>query len=191
MSSRRASLPYLARALVGDVVVAESRDAVRVDVDSAAPELWFPRSDVTDTALADANGRAGRDDLTDHVAFDHDEVRVEIVDAVDGDDERDATVKRFPTWGDAADLIEVLDVQPVKEHRFVSAARADWRRPVVEGSQILGQTLVAASRLAPGRRAVSASMVFSRAADARVPYTVGLDEVSGGRTFSAFRAEAV
>ena len=172
-------------------MLAESRDAVRVDLDDAAPELWFPRRDVTDRALAAAHGREGGEDLVDHVAFDHDEVDLEIVDAVEGGDERDATVKRFPTWGDAADLIDVLDVRQAEEHRFVSAARADWRRPVVEGSQILGQTIVAASRLAPGRRAVSASMVFSRAADARTPYTVGLDLVSAGRTFSALRAEAV
>ena len=188
---RSAPLPYLARAVMGDAVVAESRDAVRVDHDDAAPELWFPRRDVIDAALADAHGRAGRDDLADHVAFDHDDVRLEIVDAAEGGDPRDTTVKRFPTWGDAADLVDVLDVRQVDEHRFVSAARADWRRPVVEGSQILGQTIVAASRIAPGRRAVSASMIFSRAADARTPYTVGLDQVSGGRTFSAFRAEAV
>ena len=187
----QSSVPYLARAAVDGVVVAASRDAVRVDLDDAAPELWFPRRDVTDPVLAAAHGREGLGDLADHVAFDHDDVQLELVDAVDGDDERDVTVKRFPTWGDAADLIDVLDVQPVAEHRFVSAARADWRRPVVEGSQILGQTIVAASRLEPGRRAVSASMVFSRAADARTPYSVDLDVVAGGRTFSALRAEAV
>ena len=66
----------------------------------------------------------------------------------------------------------------------------DHRRPVVEGSQILGQSIVAASRHAPGRRVVSASMIFARAADARAPYEIGLEPVTGGRTFTALRAEA-
>jgi acyl-CoA thioesterase II len=95
---------------------------------------------------------------------------------------------RFPNWGDAADLITVLDVEPDPDdaNRFTSAAFSDWRRPVVEGSQMLGQAIVAASRRSPGRRAVSASMMFTRPADARVPYTLELDEVADGRTFSAF-----
>ena len=66
----------------------------------------------------------------------------------------------------------------------------DHRRPVVEGSQILGQSIVAASRHAPGRRVVSASMVFARAADAREPYQIALEPVTGGRTFTALRADA-
>ena len=32
--------------------------------------------------------------------------------ADDGDDERDVTVKRFPYWGDAADLVEVISAAP-------------------------------------------------------------------------------
>ena len=122
-----------------------------------------------------------------HGCFDHDRVRVEIVD---GDAPPDTTVKRFPTWGDAADLVEVLDVQPDGDGRFVSAVRADWRRPVVEGSQMLGQSLVAAARHAPGRRPVSASMVFCRVADARTPIAFELDEVAAGRTFTTLTARA-
>ena len=36
------TLPYRARAIVGDVVVAESVAPIRVDVPDAVPELWFP-----------------------------------------------------------------------------------------------------------------------------------------------------
>jgi acyl-CoA thioesterase II len=72
----------------------------------------------------------------------------------------------------------------------VGATRSDWRRPVVEGSQMLAQAVVAASRHASGRRAVSASMVFPRVADARLPYHLVLDEVTSGRTFTTVRAEA-
>ena len=58
-----------------------------------------------------------------------------------------------PVWGDAAHLVDLLDVRPEGPGRFVSVARADERRPVVEGSQMLGQAIVAADRHAPGRRA--------------------------------------
>src|SRR5262245_36404579 len=95
------------------------------------------------------------------------------------------------TWGDASHLIEILDVQPVGEVRYHATARADPRRPVVEGSQILGQAVVAASRHAPGRRVVSAAMVFTRAVDARDPYTIELDPISAGRTFTALGAQAI
>lgn len=89
-------------------------------------------------------------------------------------------------WGDATDLIAILDVQPDGDGGFVSAVRGDWQRPVVEGSQMLGQAIVAAGRREPDRRAVSASMVFTRAADATRPLRFELDEIATGRTFSTF-----
>lgn len=164
-----------ARASVDGVVVAETAAAQRVDVEDAAPELWFPAADVQDPRLG-REGPLG-------VAFDPEQVLVELVDG-------DTTV-RFPNWGDALDLVDVLDVQPDGDLRWVGTARSDWRRPVVEGSQLLGQAIVAAGRHVPGRRVVSASMVFPRAADARVPYAVELDPVSEGRTFAALGARAV
>jgi acyl-CoA thioesterase II len=183
---------YFVRASMGDTLIAQSNSAQRVDVVGAAPQLWFPRADVAPGATKEADGSwsEGTDDLAGFIAFDHEAVRLEIIDAVDGDNERDITTKRFPNWGDAADLIEVLDVQPESGHRYRSVARSDWRRPIVEGSQILGQTMVAASRHAPGRRVVSASMLFIRAADAATPYDIGLEQVTGGRTFTSLRAEA-
>ena len=154
-------LPYRARAMHDGTLLGESDGAVREDVPDEAPRLWFPRADVDVEALDPGLWQAGGGELADHVAFDHEKVELTLVD---GD-----TTTRFPTWGDAADLIEVLDVRPEGELRFTSAARADWRRPVVEASQLLGQAIVAAGRHAPGRRAVHASMVFPRAADARRP----------------------
>jgi acyl-CoA thioesterase II len=182
-----ARVPYRARASVGERTIAESRAAIRVDHADAAPELWFPRVDV----LAADLGRSGEGELHDHLTFDPEQVHLELIDEVDGDDPRDVTVKRFPVWGDAADLIDILDVRPQGDGTFESVVPCyDWRRPVVEGSQILGQSIVAASRHAPGRRAVAASMVFPRAADARSPYRIRLDEVTSGRTFTALRADA-
>lgn len=101
-----------------------------------------------------------------------------------------STTERAPHWGDAADLIEIMDVRPETNTRFVSPPGPDSERPVVEASQILGQSIVAASRHSPGRRAVSASMVFPRPASARDEYEIGLDPVTDGRTMSAIAARA-
>jgi acyl-CoA thioesterase II len=92
-----------------------------------------------------------------------------------------------PVWGDAADLIDILDVRPAGDGRFTSVGRADRRRSVVEGSQMLGQAIVAAGRHAPGQRCVSAHMAFLSAADPAVPLGFALDELRAGRTFSALR----
>ena len=181
-------LRYRARATREGTVIAESDAAVRVDVPDAAPLLWFPRIDVVSGALErldPGSWQEGDGDLTGHVAFDWEKVDLTLVDARPGDDERDVTTKRFPTWGDAWDLVDVMDVRPDGAARYVSAARSDWRRPVVEGSQMLGQAIVAAGRELPDRRVVSAWMAFTRAADAAVPYALELDPISGGRTFSA------
>src|SRR5262249_8860855 len=123
-------------------------------------------------------------ELAGFACFDQDRVRVEVTDRGAGDADRDVTVKRFPVWGDAADLIDVLDLHPAGPPSFVGPARRDGRRPVVEGSQMLGQAIVAATRHAPGRRAIAASMAFLRSADAREPLRFELNELSAGRTFS-------
>jgi acyl-CoA thioesterase len=123
----------------------------------------------------------GLEVLRDHAMVDHAQARVEIIDAVEGDEPRDVTVKRFPIWGDASDLIAVLD-RGVVVH--------DSHRPVVEGSQLLGQTIVAAMRQTSDRRVISAHMVFLRAADANEPVDIALDALASGRTFTAFTARA-
>jgi acyl-CoA thioesterase len=187
------ALPYAARASVGGSEVAATTAAIRTDVDDGAPLLWFPRHDVDEAALATLEAtawQAGDTELGGYVAFDHEALDVEVLDGRPGDDERDVTIKRWPTWGDATDLIDVLDVRDVGDGRFTSVARSDWRRPVVEGSQMLGQAIVAVGRCAPGRRAVTASMLFPRAADARVPLTFDVESISEGRTFGAFEVRA-
>lgn len=122
----------------------------------------------------------GFEALAGHAWVDADQARVEIVDAVEGDDERDVTVKRFPNWGDATDLLAVLD------H---GAVVPDVHRPVVEASQLLGQSIVAAMRAAPGRRVVSAHLVAMRAADANLPVDLAVDVLSSGRTFTTVTAD--
>jgi acyl-CoA thioesterase len=49
---------------------------------------------------------------------------------------------------------------------------------------MLGQAIVAAGRHAPGRRVVSASMVFMRAASTAEPLRIHLDELSNGKNFT-------
>ena len=142
-------------------------------------------TDGTDVAWSFTDPGPGLDWLPGHVAFDHDRVRVEIVESTDGAGAPEITVTRFPTWGDATHLVDVLDVRPAGDRRYESVARADWRRSVVEGSQMLGQAIVAAGRHAPGRRAVSAHMVFLRPADPARPLDLTLDELSAGRTFAS------
>ncbi len=176
---------YIARAWRGDALIAETGHALRVDALDQAPTLWFPAEDVRFERLGALDEGSGA-----FVAFEDDAIRVELVDGAAGDAPRDVTVKRFPTWGDARDLIDVLDVRRSGDGRYTGVARSDWRRPVVEGSQMLGQSIVACGRHAPGRRVVSAHMVFVRVADARRPLLFELDELAGGRTFTTLTVRA-
>jgi acyl-CoA thioesterase len=181
--------PWTARASIGDDVLAETGGARRVERPDGAPTLWFPAGDAP--GVPPGLVTAGEGELAGYVAFDPEAVRVDVIDGRAGDDPRDVTVKRFPTWGDAADLVALLDVHPDGEGRWVGGVRGDWRRPVVEGSQLLGQAIVAAGRHTAGRRAVTATMAFLRAADARRPVAIELDPVADGRTFTTLAARAV
>jgi acyl-CoA thioesterase len=172
----------------------ESRDGGAVEQFDAVAPAPARRGEVrwTDEAPAIVGGAgvilrcvtppSGLDALLDYAVVDHNQARVDLEDAVDGDDPRDVTVKRFPTWGDAKDLIAVLEGR---------TAIADTTRPVVEGSQLLGQAVLAAMRAAPGRRVVSAHMVFLRAADATEPVAMELTTLTSGRTFITFEASAM
>jgi acyl-CoA thioesterase-2 len=184
VSDLRPSVGLRARASVPGHLLAETAAAVRVDRPDGSPQLWFPRGDVAPSAR---DGRcrvlAGEGPLAGHVAFDADEVLLEIVEG----DEREVTRTRFPCWGDAADLIAILDVQ---RHgaAWSSASRGWWAgRPVIEASQMLAQTLVAGARSAREKHVVSASITITRPVDALAPYAIELDEVSHGRTFAAAR----
>jgi acyl-CoA thioesterase len=180
--------PFEARAWLGDKLVAVSTAALRVEQPGAAPMLCFPASDVRAELCAGdevllATAPQG------YVAFDpnHERVRLMLVDGIAGEPERDRTLKRFPTWGDAADLVDILNVRPDGDRTYLSVTRdtaANRHRGVVEGSQMLGQAIVAAGRHAPGRRVVSAAMVFIRAANIAEPLHIQLEELSGGRNFT-------
>jgi acyl-CoA thioesterase len=95
-----------------------------------------------------------------------------------------ADPERASTWGDATHLIDILDVRPTDDGAYTSVTHGDPTRNVVEASQILGQAIVAAGRHAPGRRAVSASLVSYRVADVARPLRFELEELQAGRTFT-------
>ncbi|HKP62532.1 MAG TPA: acyl-CoA thioesterase domain-containing protein [Polyangiales bacterium] len=177
--------PFEARAWVDETPVAATSQALQVERPGATPMLCFPVQDVRGKPPADVSLSAP----DGYVAFDceNPRVRVMIVDGLRGEPERDHTLKRFPTWGDAADLIDVLNVRPDGDRSYVSVVHdspANRHRGVVEGSQMLAQAIVAAGRHAPRRRVVSASMVFMRAASTSEPLRIQLDELSGGRNFT-------
>ncbi|HEY4634408.1 MAG TPA: acyl-CoA thioesterase domain-containing protein [Candidatus Limnocylindrales bacterium] len=97
----------------------------------------------------------------------------------------DVSTEVYPIWGDGADLIRVLDVVAVGDGRFVSETHHDGGRVVVEASQMLAQALVAAGRIAPGRRCVSAHLVAGRPADTRLPLEFEVETLSHGRTVTS------
>ena len=92
---------------------------------------------------------------------------------------------------DTMSVVDLLELRADGPGRFIAAPHVMNGRRVVEGSQMLAQALVAASRIVPGRRPVSAWMGFLRVADAAATIGLELSELTNGRTFSAFRVDAV
>ena len=45
-----------------------------------------------------------------YVAFYHERVRIELEERWPGTDARAVTTQRFPAWGDASDLLRLIDV---------------------------------------------------------------------------------
>ena len=181
--------PLEAHACLDDKIVAVSTKAVRVDRPGKTPILCFPVGDVRTKLAALDDGVVIPGVPDGYVAFDtgHAKVQVTLLDHVAGEPERDHTSVRFPTWGDASDLIKILGVQPDGDGGYLSVTRdnaADPHRDVAEGSQLLAQTIVAAGRRAPERRVVSASMVFMRAANTSEPVRISFDELQNGRNFA-------
>ena len=162
----------------------ERFDALSPASARTAPVTWGDEPDVpadgTGIVLRMVDPPAGLEALAGHALIDAAQAEVELVDTVDGDDPRDVTVTRFPDWGDAADLVAVLDR---------GAVVGDTRRPVVEASQLLGQAVVAAMRAAPGRQVVSAHLMALRVADATLPLELTLDVLNEGRTFTGLTCD--
>src|SRR5262249_55821856 len=124
-------------------------------------------------------------DIQDYVAFYQDRVRIELEHQWDDDGRsQHATTTGFPEWGNAADLVRLLDVQPNAQNRYVGLRSPDKTRNVVEGGQLLGEAIVAASKAIPEQRVSSAYIIFSKAAGFDLPLDLDVDVLRHGRTFS-------
>ena len=128
-----------------------------------------------------------------HVAFYADRLCVEVFEGWSDE----VVLYRFPTWGDAADLARLIDVEPNDSASFSSPPYPDpplgafieipqERRPrrVVEAGHLLGQAIVAASKTVSDQRVVTASMIFCRAAMFDAPIEVETEVLRKGRKFS-------
>ncbi len=90
-----------------------------------------------------------------------------------------------PVVGSSVDgMLEVFDVSPDGGHRYVGTSDGGNRR-VVDGSQLLAQAVVAASKELPDHRVRSANAMFTRAVDSQGQVAFDLEVVHRGRTFAA------
>jgi acyl-CoA thioesterase len=96
---------------------------------------------------------------------------------------------RFPTWGDATELVRLIDVEPAGDGRFVGPAYGYNARNVVEGGQLLAEAVVAAAKSVPGQRVTQASMVFGKAAAFDAPVDLTVEVPRAGRSFSTVRVQ--
>jgi acyl-CoA thioesterase II len=119
-----------------------------------------------------------------YVCFYHERTRVEVDEPWANDAGRSTRTRKFPAWGDAAELIRVMDVQPTEAGKFIAPAYGDTARDVVEGGQFMGDAIVAASKLVPDQRVVSAYLTFAKSASFSEPLDVTAEVLHGGRSFS-------
>jgi acyl-CoA thioesterase II len=80
-------------------------------------------------------------------------------------------------------MVELFDVTPDGAHRYVGYSDGGHRR-VVDGSQLLAQSIVAASKELPDHGVRSAQAVFTRAVDDVRPLWFEVDVTHCGRTFA-------
>ena len=197
----------------GDTLLAESDACLIVTETDHADRLYFPESSVQwqhfekseHTTVCPFKGRADYWNLIGphqpsanavwtyraplpevaglrgYVSFYDLDVRIIVVDRWPDGTEVPAT---FPLWGDADELLRLIDVQPASDCKFIGPAHGPTRRDVVEGGQFAGEAIVAASKALPGQRVTSISMIFTKAASFTAPVDVDVDVLRQGRTFS-------
>jgi acyl-CoA thioesterase len=83
-------------------------------------------------------------------------------------------------------MLEVFDVEPVGPHRYRGEHDAGDRR-VVDGSQVLAQSIVAASASCPTKVVRSAKALFVSPIDATEPIELAVEVVREGRTVASAR----
>ena len=100
------------------------------------------------------------------------------------------SVNRFPAWGDQDDLVRLLDARPAGDGRFRAPGYHHRERDVVEGGQLLGEVIVAASRTVTDQRVTFASITFAKAASFAEPLDFAVEALRRGRTFSTLEVRA-
>jgi len=93
-------------------------------------------------------------------------------------------------WGDLQDLIRIIDLQPNGANVFTAPPHMGAPRNVVEGSQMLAQSIVAAAKAVPDKRVISAYSQFVRVAGFDIPLDFRTEILQTGRTFSSVMVSA-
>jgi acyl-CoA thioesterase II len=128
--------------------------------------------------------------LRGHVAFYDARVRVEFDDpGPPGDGSPELSVKRFPPWGDIADLYRLIDVEPVGDDLFCSPPIPAFGRDVVEGQQMVAAPLAAAAKTVPTQRVSTAHLIFNRVASVSSELEYAVRPLHRGRTFSSLAVD--
>lgn len=206
-----AACPHVGRVWVGDTLLAESAACLLVTETDHVDRLYFPARDVrwdlfTPSELSTVcpfkgrarywNGPGALTDvvwsypeplphvaaIADHVSFYDDRVRVELVENWPAADTQ--VPASFPLWGDARELLRLIDVEQTGDGEFRGPAHGPTRRNVVEGGQLLAQAVVAGSKILTGQRVTSASMIFTKSASFDEPVDVSVEVLRRGRSFS-------
>jgi uncharacterized protein (DUF427 family)/acyl-CoA thioesterase len=212
-----------ARVWAGDVLVAESTRALRLEETRHVDRLYFPEADVRwehfeesvahticpfkgEASYWHLNATDGRPieknvvwtyrdpfpevaGIAGHVAFYQERLRIELVEDWPGDGPIASTSNSFPVWGDASDLLRLIDVEPAGDGRFVGPPYRDVSRNVVEGGQMLAQAIVAAAKTVPDQRVTTAHMIFCKSAAFDSTLEVDVDVLRPGRTFSTLEVK--
>ncbi|BBX18087.1 acyl-CoA thioesterase [Mycolicibacterium duvalii] len=205
--------PYTGQVWAGDVLVAESDSCLLLTETDHVDRLYFPESSVnwelftpsphqttcpfkgvaTYWHLTGASApvddvawsyRTPLDEvapIAGYVSFAAPAIRVMVVEKWPDGSVVPAT---FPLWGDADELIRLIDVAPASEHSYIGPAHGPTQRDVVEGGQLLAEAIVAVSKTVPEQRVTSASMIFTKAASFTAPVDVDVELLRRGKTFS-------
>jgi acyl-CoA thioesterase len=89
-----------------------------------------------------------------------------------------------PVRATLEDMMRVFDVEPDGEHRYRGTSDGGSRM-VVDGSQLLAQSIVACSKSLPSHSVRTAHAVFVRTVDAERDLELDVDVLHRGRTFAS------
>jgi acyl-CoA thioesterase-2 len=90
-----------------------------------------------------------------------------------------------------ADLLALLDLEPIEVNLFRGISPDERESQRVFGGQVLGQALVAAGRTQSGGTAHSLHAYFLRPGDPRVPILYQVDRTRDGKSFTTRRVTAI